>query len=215
MGASFSCNYSLGGQRVWACDLSFYIYTRLLGPYSHQISTYLLRLFSPQVFTLTSSPWSSWVFTRPLWGQGTSPTRHLVPLGARWNCVLRVTLCPLTMLVIFYQDLWVSHLFDGLSWASGFWGAQEFTHYVKCIRVTSIRSMVALTASIFSQHASATMFVLLPQWLRGGYFVLALELECGLEQKSQTLVDASWPSSFQVQLRTYGWLWNNLARPSF
>ena len=46
-------------------------------------------------------------------------------------------------------DLLVLRLLDYPGWALGFWGAREFTHYVKCINVTSIRSMVALTASTF------------------------------------------------------------------
>ena len=46
-----------------------------------------------------------------------------------------------------YRDLWASHLFNGLSRVSSFWGAWEFTHCVKCIRAASIHSMVALIES--------------------------------------------------------------------
>ena len=44
--------------------------------------------------------------------------------------------------------------------------------------------MVALTASTFSQHASADVSVLIPQWLRDGYSALAFEQVRGREQRS-------------------------------
>ena len=81
-GAPCSCVYAPGDRRVGVYDLSFQVYTCLLSNYSHRVSTRLLRLFSPWVFTLTLSSWSLRVFTCSLRGKRTSPIRHLIPFGA-------------------------------------------------------------------------------------------------------------------------------------
>ena len=129
-GASWSCVYSPGGRRVGECDISFWVYTRLLGPHSHRVSTRLLRLFSPWVLTLTLSPRSFQVFTRSLRGRSTSPTHHLIPLGACWNWALRGTLCSFLMFVVRLPRL-VS--FAPIWWSKlGLWFLRYLGVYTLC-----------------------------------------------------------------------------------
>ena len=81
VGASNFCSCFLGGRRMGTCDLSSWVNTYLLGPYSHRVSTRLLHLFNPWVLTQTLCPQSPWVFTHLLQGRSMSPTLHLIPPG--------------------------------------------------------------------------------------------------------------------------------------
>ena len=153
----------------------------MLGPYSHQVSTRLLRLFSPWVFTLALSPWRFWVFTQPLWGWGILPTRHLFPPGTHWNWVL-----PNSLLL---DD--VGHLFVETCESWAYLMVQAGPLVFEVPRSLHIVSNASGRLSFvpwwlwphwhFSQHASAVVSGLLPYWLRGGYSTLAIELICGLE----------------------------------
>ena len=130
MGASCSCVYSSGGQRVGVCDLSFWVYTYLLGPYSHRVSLRPLCLFSPRIFSLISSPQSFWVFTRLLRGRGMLPTRYLVPPDTCWNLFLRETLYSLMMLIVCFLRL-VSPA--PIRWSMlGFWFLRCLGVYTLC-----------------------------------------------------------------------------------
>ena len=191
-----SCIYS-SGVNVWECGTSVFRFTPVCWVViAIRVSTRPLRLLNPrgsypypeptELLDFHSTVAHSW---------GLLLAHHLIPYGAHWNRVLRGMFYSLMMLIICLLELvslahiWWSRL--------GLWflGAREFMHCVKCIRAASICRYALVAASR-----------LLPQWLRGGYSVLTLESIRGLEQKSQTPIDASWPSFLQVWLRSCQWL---------